>query len=83
MSKYSSGLYRPYLQPMTGLGQGERTLSSMIYGGPRGGAGSAIRIYNFYHALPEPYKTNYLNNLKKNATVFHTGSGNFSSFSLS
>jgi hypothetical protein len=83
MSKFSAGLYRPYLQPMTGLGQGERTLSSMIFGGPRGGAGSAIRIYNFYRSLPEPYRTNYLINVKKNATTFTSGSGKFSLYSLS
>ena len=81
-SSYSLGLYRPYLEPMSGLGQ-NRTLASIILGGPRAGAGSAVRIYNFYAGLPEPLKTQYLTNLKKNATVFYSGSGNFSRFTLS
>ena len=77
----SSGLYRPYLQPMTGLGQG-RTLGTIIYGGPRAGAGSAVRIYNFYSNMPEPYKSIFLSNLKKNATVLGKGTGTYTLYSF-
>jgi hypothetical protein len=59
--------YRPYLQPLSGLGQQGRTYLSIIYGGPRANSGSAIRVYNYYRSLPEPFKSNYLLNLKKNA----------------
>ena len=76
-ASFSAGLYRPYLQPMTGLGQQGRTFSSIIYGGPRAGAGSAVRIYNFYRQMPEPFKTNYLLNLRKNATVLGNGTGTY------
>lgn len=80
-ASFSSGLYRPYLQPITGLGQG-RTLGSIIYGGPRAGAGSAVRIYNFYNKLPEPYKSKFLVNLKNNATVLGKGTGTYSLYSF-
>ena len=77
---FSAGLYRPYLQPMTGLGQQGRTFSSIIYGGPRAGAGSAVRIYNFYRQLPEPSKTNYLLNLKKNAALLSKETATYTSY---
>jgi len=80
-ASFSAGLYRPYLQPITGLGQ-NRTLGSIIYGGPRAGAGSAVRIYNFYNKLPEPYKSNFLSNLKSNATVLGKGTGTYSLYSF-
>jgi hypothetical protein len=79
---FSTGIYRPYLQPMTGLGQQGRTLSSIIYGGPRAGAGSAIRIYNFYRGLPDPIKSNFLLNLKKNAIVLGKGTGTYSLYAF-
>ena len=54
MSEYSSYLasttFAPYLQPMPGLGTSGRTLEAIILGGPRAGAGSASRIYNFAKA---------------------------------
>jgi hypothetical protein len=37
----------PYLQPMSGLGSYNRTAGAIILGGPRAGAGSAVRIYNY------------------------------------
>ena len=79
---FSAGLYRPYLQPMTGLGQQGRTFGSIIFGGPRAGAGSSIRIYNFYNNLPEPYKSKFLLNLKNNATVLGNGTGTYSLYSF-
>jgi len=79
---FSTGIYRPYLQPMPGLGQQGRTLSSIIYGGPRAGAGSAIRIYNFYRGLPDPIKSNFLLNLKKNAIVLGKGTGTYSLYTF-
>ena len=72
--------YRPYLQPMSGLGQQGRTLGAIIYGGPRAGAGSAVRIYNFYHNLPEPFQSRFLANLRKNALIVSGNRGNFSLF---
>lgn len=79
---FSAGLYRPYLQPTTGLGQSGRTLSSIIYGGPRAGAGSAVRIYNFYRQLPEPIKSNFLTNLKNNAIILGNKSGTYSLYAF-
>jgi hypothetical protein len=73
LASFSAGLYRPYLQATSGLGQG-RTLLSIIYGGPRAGAGSAVRIYNFYKQLPDPIKSNFLLNLKKNAVFLRKDS---------
>lgn len=40
--------YRPYLQPTPGLGSSARTGIAIWVGGPRAGAGSASRIYNFF-----------------------------------
>jgi hypothetical protein len=37
----------PYLQPMSGLGSYNRTAGAVILGGPRAGAGSAVRLYNY------------------------------------
>jgi hypothetical protein len=68
---------RPYLQPLSGLGQQGRTYGAIIYGGPRAGAGSAIRIYNFYTNLPDPLKTRFLNNLKEGAKLLFSGQGNY------
>ena len=79
---FSAGLYRPYLQPTSGLGQQGRTLSSIIYGGPRAGAGSAIRIYNFYRGLPDPVKSNFLLNLKNNAIILGKGTGTYSLYAF-
>jgi len=67
-SSFSIGLYRPYLQPMSGLGQSGRTLSSVICGGPRAGAGSMIRVYNFYRSQPEAMQTKFLTNLRNNSS---------------
>jgi hypothetical protein len=39
--------YYPYLQPMPGLGTSNRNAGAVILGGPRAGAGSSSRIYNF------------------------------------
>ena len=54
MSGYSNYLatttFSPYLQPMPGLGSSGRTFEAIILGGPRAGAGSASRIYNFAKA---------------------------------
>ena len=54
MSEYynylASTTFSPYLQPMPGLGTSGRTLEAIILGGPRAGAGSASRIYNFAKA---------------------------------
>jgi hypothetical protein len=78
-----STFYRPYLQPLSGLGQAGRTLNAVILGGPRAGAGSAIRIYNFYHGLSEPIKSRYARNLKNNVIALNTKNhANFSMFYL-
>ena len=75
--------YRPYLQPLSGLGQSGRTLNAVILGGPRAGAGSAIRIYNFYHGLNEPVKSRYLHNLRSNVIAMNTkNNANFSMFTF-
>lgn len=51
MSSYTNYLasvtFRPYLQPMPGLGTSARTGPAVILGGPRAGAGSAVRIYDY------------------------------------
>lgn len=47
----ASTSYRPYLQPTPGLGSSARTGLAIWVGGPRAGAGSAVRIYNFYSSL--------------------------------
>jgi hypothetical protein len=39
--------YRPYLQPTPGLGSYNRNGLAIILGGPRAGAGSGSRIYNY------------------------------------
>ena len=63
----SFGLYRPYLQPMSGLGQQSRNTGAVFLGGPRAGAGSSLRIYNFYNNLPPKYKNTFLMNIRINA----------------
>jgi hypothetical protein len=67
-----SARYRPYLQPMPGLGQPSRTTGAVILGGPRAGAGSAGRIYNFYNALPARYQQKFLQNLRTNSALLYT-----------
>jgi hypothetical protein len=51
MGSYSNYLatvtFRPYLQPMPGLGSGARITQSVIVGGPRAGAGSSARVYDY------------------------------------
>jgi hypothetical protein len=51
--------YRPYLQPTSGLGSYARTGDALILGGPRAGAGSASRIYNFLNATNKLYPSIY------------------------
>jgi hypothetical protein len=68
MVKYiSPGLYRPYLQPTPGLGQAGRTTGSVMLGGPRAGAGSSVRIYNFYNGLPANLRDPWLASVRNNA----------------
>ena len=73
---------RPYLQPMSGLGQQGRTYSAILCGGPRAGAGSAIRIYNFYTHLPDPIKSQFLINLKENFAILNRNREKFSLYSF-
>jgi len=54
-SGYSSGFYRPYLQQMPGLGSYNRDGMAVILGGPRAGAGSAVRIYNYLNNRNQLY----------------------------
>jgi hypothetical protein len=49
----------PYLQPMSGLGSYCRTGDAIILGGPRAGAGSASRIYDYLAATNKLYPTLY------------------------
>jgi hypothetical protein len=49
----------PYLQPMSGLGSYARTGDAIILGGPRAGAGSASRIYNYLAATNKLYPSIY------------------------
>jgi hypothetical protein len=73
MSKYvSPGLYRPYLQPTSGLGQAGRTTGAIILGGPRAGAGSSVRIYNFYNGLPAKIKDPWMASVRANAQKLFT-----------
>jgi len=54
-SGYSRGFYRPYLQQMPGLGSYNRDGQAVILGGPRAGAGSAVRIYNYLNNTNKLY----------------------------
>jgi len=47
--------YRPYLQPTPGLGSYNRSGGAVILGGPRAGAGSASRVYNYLNNTNELY----------------------------
>jgi hypothetical protein len=51
----STGFYRPYLQPMPGLGSYQRDGLAIILGGPRAGAGSGVRIYNYLNSRNQLY----------------------------
>jgi hypothetical protein len=62
---------------MSGLGQSSRTLGCIILGGPRAGAGSSIRIYNFYNSLPEPTKSQFFAQLNKNASYLYNKNGGY------
>ena len=62
-SGYSTGLYNPYLQPMPGLGSSNRDVFAVILGGPRAGAGSASRIYNYLNNRNQLYDS--VNNFKQ------------------
>jgi len=42
--------FRPYLQPMPGLGTSARTGAAILLGGPRAGAGSSVRVYNYLNS---------------------------------
>ncbi len=48
--------YRPYLQPTPGLGSSARTGLAVWLGGPRAGAGSAVRVYNYLSTTGQIYK---------------------------
>jgi hypothetical protein len=69
MSFYTNYLastsFRPYLQPMPGLGSSARTAGAVILGGPRAGAGSAGRVYNFLKSTGEINKVLYSNEFQK------------------
>jgi len=67
-SYLASANYRPYLQPMPGLGSGSRTTTAVLLGGPRAGAGSAVRIYNYLSSagLYESALANYKSYVKAN-----------------
>ena len=53
--------FRPYLQPTPGLGTSARTAGAIILGGPRAGAGSAGRVYNFLKGTGQIEKILYSN----------------------
>ena len=56
-----------YLQAMPGLGQQSRTFGAIALGGSRAGAGSAVRIYNFYQSTAAIRRPNYFRNLNTRA----------------
>ena len=51
----SRGFYSPYLQPTPGLGSYNRTGEAIILGGPRAGAGSGSRVYNYLNSRNQLY----------------------------
>ena len=83
MSFYTNYLastsYRPYLQPMPGLGTGARTAQAVILGGPRAGAGSAGRIYSYLKSTGQINKVLYSNefqNVRDRFKIFNASSPN-------
>lgn len=72
--------FRPYLQPMPGLGTSARTGLAVMLGGPRAGAGSAGRIYDFMKSTNQLDKIMYspqMNALRaKNKLWFASANGN-------
>jgi hypothetical protein len=78
-SYLASANYRPYLQPMPGLGSGSRTTTSVLLGGPRAGAGSAVRIYNYLSSVGqfESALSNYKSYVKANNYRYASNNRNF------
>jgi hypothetical protein len=78
-SYLASDSFRPYLQPMPGLGSGARTAPAILLGGPRAGAGSAVRIYNYLSSagLFDSAISNYKNLAKANSYRYANDSRNF------
>jgi hypothetical protein len=76
----ASVTYRPYLQPMPGLGTGARTGLAVVLGGPRAGAGSSGRIYDFMKSTGQLNQILYspqMNALRtKNKLWFASANGN-------
>jgi len=75
----ASANYRPYLQPMPGLGSGARTTAAVLLGGPRAGAGSTIRIYNYLNTagLLEAGLNNYRTLIRSRNYNYTSNSRNF------
>jgi len=70
--------FRPYLQPTPGLGTSARTAGAIILGGPRAGAGSAGRIYNFLKGTGELNKILYsgeFQNIRYRFQIFNASTG--------
>jgi hypothetical protein len=71
--------FRPYLQPMPGLGTSARTGPAVILGGPRAGAGSAGRIYDYMKSTNQLDKILYSPQMialrEKNKLWFASGNG--------
>jgi hypothetical protein len=84
MSFYSNYLastsFRPYLQPMPGLGTSARTAQAVVLGGPRAGAGSAGRIYSYMKGTGQINKILYspqMNALReRNQAWYASANGN-------
>ena len=73
----ASTTFRPYLQPTPGLGTSARTAGAIILGGPRAGAGSASRIYDFLKATGQINKILYSNefqNIRNRFKIFNASS---------
>jgi hypothetical protein len=81
MSTYylASDKFRPYLQPMPGLGSAARTAPAVLLGGPRAGAGSAVRIYNYLTSagLFDSAISNYKNLARANSYRYANDNRNF------
>jgi hypothetical protein len=70
----------PYLQPMSGLGSYNRTAGAVILGGPRAGAGSAVRIYNYLTNIGQlnASLSNFKNILKAQSYNMNVSARNYS-----
>ena len=84
-----SGTYNNYLASVTfrttsfgnvsGLGTSARTAGAIILGGPRAGAGSAYRIYNYLSSrgLYQNALSNYTNLARANSYITTNSSRNY------